>query len=231
MPETKNSIGYNLKWFTIAIITLVIIFGGIFWYISGLRKQEQAQIQVNIDKTVIIQKVQKLSKLETVDQTMQRDIQIEINSGDLKFFDVTLLQNKRTQKVAATGTVIAGVDLNKLSSDNIKVVNNEVTINLPTPEVFNVNIIEDKTTILRDDLTLLFRLQDILNNSKRVELNDILQQQVIKQIKNGLVDAACKDNILDKAGENSKSTISDLLKNTGYKSVTVNYTAPQNCSL
>jgi len=231
MPETKNSIGYNLKWFTLAIITLAIIFGGIFWYTTSLRKQEQAQIQVNIDKTVIVQKVQKLSKLETIDQTMQRDIQIEINSGDLKFFDVTLLQNKRTQKVAATGTVTAGVDLNKLSSDNIKVVNNEVTVDLPAPEIFNVNIIEDKTTILKDDLTLLFRLQDILNNSKRVELNDILQQQVIKQIKNGLVDAACQDNILDKAGENSKSTISDLLKNSGYKTVTVNYTAPQNCNL
>jgi hypothetical protein len=232
MSEPKSNLGYNLKWFTILIITVAIIFTGLFFYISYLRDhQNQSQVNVNIDKTVIVQKVQNLSKLETVDQTLQRDVQIQINSSDLTLFGVTLLQSSRTQKIAATGTVTAGVDLSKISSDDIKVQNGQINISLPSPEILNVNIDEDKTTVLKDDMTLLFKLQDLVNDSTRTQLNDLLEQQVIKQIKAGLVDGACQNDILTTAGENSKSTIINLLKSSGYNDVVVNYAAPQTCSL
>jgi hypothetical protein len=230
MFQKSDGLAASLKWITILIITVTLIFTGTLFYRNFQKdKDNSAKVTITIDKTVIVQKVQKLSRLETVNQTMQRDVEIKIDAGALNFFNVPLLENSRIQKIAVTGTVSAGVDLNKLDQDSIKNQDGKVTVALPSPEVFNVNIIEDKTTILKDDLTLLFKFQDVLNDTRRRELNELLQQQVLKQTKKALVDAACQDDILVKAGENSKTVIQDFLFTSGYKNIEASYTTPTEC--
>jgi hypothetical protein len=230
MFQKSNQFASYLKWITILVITITLIITGFLLYNTFQKNNDNtAKVTVTIDKTVIVQKVQKLSRLETVNQTMQRDVEIKIDAGALNFFNVPLLENIRNQKIAVTGTVSAGVDLNKLNSDSIKNQDGKVTVALPSPQVFNVNIIEDKTTILKDDLTLLFKLQDVLNDTRRREFNELLQQQVIKQTKKALVDAACQDDILVKAGENAKTVIQDFLFTSGYKNIEASYTTPTDC--
>ncbi|MEM1312448.1 MAG: DUF4230 domain-containing protein [Patescibacteria group bacterium] len=232
MSSNSQSLGSTLKWFTILIIVFVLIVGGVLVY-TRIQQQnnDEAKVTVVVDKTVIVQRVKKLSRLETVSQTMQRDIEVQIDAGALNFFNVPLFENTRVQKIAVTGSVTAGVDLNQLSQESIKNQEGKVTVDLPQSQVFNVNIIEDKTTILQDDLTLLFKFQDVLNDNRRREFNQLLQQQVIKQAKAALVDAACEDNILVKAGENSKTIIEELLFTSGYNDVEANYRVGEECGL
>ncbi len=225
-----NSLGNALKWLCILLLIIIFGVGAFMFYTSYIKnKNSDPKVKVNLDKIVIINKVQNLSRLETVSQTLQRDIEIELDLGDLKIFDFTLLENRRNQKIAVTGSVTAGIDLRNFNQENVKIEDKTLKMDLKSPEIFNVNIIEDKTSLLKDDLSLLFRLRENLDNTKRREINEYLQKQIIKQSKLALVEAACENKILDQAGENGKKNIGELFKNSAYEKVEVNFAAPSTC--
>ena len=214
-----------------SITAVFVILGVIFIYqFFNNNSKKDNQINVTIDKTVIVQKVKSLNKLETVEELIQRDIIVELDLGKLDFFGVTSFESKRSQKVAVTGSIIAGVDLGKIDPNKVKFDESKgsLEIELPTPEILNISINEDKTTVLRDDLTNLYRLQT-LDSTKRKDLNEQLQKQVIKQSREALRDGACNDDILNKAGNNATKSISNLFSFSNISNVKITYAFATEC--
>jgi len=218
--------------FIVGIIIGSLTVGGVYWYIQSAQSQKKSdQATVQYDKVAIIQAVQKQSRLETVTETVQRNVKISLDLGSFSIFNVPLLENKREQEIAATVRIGAGVDLSKLNEQEVKVTDNNVTINLPKPTIFYAEIVEDKTDLVKDDVTFLFQFQTFINQSQRESLNKYLLQQIIKQSKQATVEVACADNILDKANANAINSVQSLLESSGVKNVKVTSQKSEVCEL
>jgi hypothetical protein len=207
-----------MKYLNYALIIILIIFatlGVYFVYdlVSPRSISGQQQISVTIDKTAILEKVKNISELKTIQMTFQRDIEIELDLGNvtLPLTNIVIGENKRTQDIAVTGTVEAGVDLGELNEDRVSVdsTTGTVTIQLPPAKILNVSIDEDKTRTLNDDLTLFFRLQN-LDQDRQRELNEELYDQVVKQSRTALVISACEADVLEVATTNARADINNL---------------------
>jgi hypothetical protein len=218
--------------YVIIIFILIFAAGGAFFVYNSIRGNLSSQetVNVNIDETVILQEVQDLSSLQVVNMIFQRDIEVELDLGNLEIAGLVLAENKRKTDVAVTGSVAAFVDLSKIQEGDIDLDSeaDSLSLTIPAPELGIVQIDEDKTRTLRDDLTLLFQIEN-LNNNRRIELNELLNDQVIKQSETALKDAACDSDILGKARENAQAEVERLFLFSGLDEVNVTVTEPEGC--
>lgn len=219
----------NLQAFLITTV-IVILLGVAIFLGFNWNKQNQNTVNVKLDKTVIVQKIQNIAKLETVEMTIQRDLTIELDAGGLSFFGTEVFNDKATTEYAVTGTVIAGIDLSGLNNDQVILENEskKLTLTLPASQILAISINEDKTKITKQDFSALFNIKN-LSPARRQEMQDIMQRQALKQSREALRDGACSDNILAKASDNAKETIKNLFLFADIEEVVVNVTASGNC--
>lgn len=215
----------------IASIFLII---GIILTIIWIKIDKNDEVVVEIDKTVIVQKIQKKNVLETVKETSRRDLKITLNDGDFTAFGITILENKRTQELSIVGSVSAGVDLSKVDENSISISDDKktLTIKLPEPEITHVEISSDND-LLDDRSTLLFKLSNLTNDEKR-KITEKLYNLSIENGKKALVDAACKDseshtNILKQANQNAKEAIEDFFGILVFDKIEVITTESNSC--
>ncbi len=221
-------------WKILALGVIIgLLFGaGLYFYFSNTKQKNQDLSTSEFDKIAIIQAVQKQNRLETITTTVQRNFTITLDLGDFSIFNVPILQNKRQQEISATAKVGAGVDLSKLTEKEVLIAQDgTVNITLPAAEIFYADIVEDKTDLIKDDTTLLFQFQIFLNKDQKDALNGYLLQQVIKQSKQATSQAACADNILDKANKNAQESITNLLAYSGIKKVNIITQKANECKI
>ncbi len=242
-PQNKTTDFFSnwrqrLNIITTIILTVLVVLSVLFVWQNFFQNNSQTnssknrdQFTVVIDKMVILQEVQALERLETVRQTMQREVEVTIDLGDLAVFGHTILENKRTQKFSITGYVIAGIDLSGFSSEDIELDTDtkKIKINIPAPEIFDANILEDQTRILQERITVLYNLET-LNPDRRKELNEQLLQLVIRESKKSLVNAACESNILELAEQNASQSMQKLFGSIIQENFIIETTSAQNCS-
>jgi len=226
----------NFNKFQSFILVLSVIFLGILGYFvysffSSGSDIQSAETIVKYDKVAIIEKVQSQNKLQTASQTIQRDVNITLDLGEFQIFGLTILENQKTQTVAITGEVVAGLDLSKIDESDIIIDQDKktLTIILPESEIFGVNILEDKTRVLREDATQLFNLKTSISSDLRRDVNDTFQRQVIKQAKLSLTDASCQNGILVQANENGNENLENLFQNFEFEEVIIQTNNPQEC--
>lgn len=221
----------SLRYIFVLIIVVLVLVASLVIYFSFFGKQDSKQVQVVIDKTVIVEKVKELSKLQSLEMLIQRDLQVTIDLGSLNLLGFNI-PSSRTQKIYATGKVIAGTDFSKIDTNkvNFDKTSNKVSLELPAPEILAIIIDEDKTTVLRDDLTILFQIQNFISG-KKDELNQELQRQVVKQTKTALLDGACTDNILDKSSEKTKQSVKHLFTFASVSEVDISVASGANCQM
>lgn len=219
----------NLQVFLVTLLIAGFIGAAIFLGFSW-NKQNENTVKVTLDKTVIVQKVQNIAKLQTIEMTVQRDLKVELDAGGLSFFGTEVFNDKATTEYAVTGSIIAGVDLKNLQPDQVVLENDskKLTITLPASQILAININEDKTKIINQDFTALFNIKN-LSPSRRQEMQDLMQRQALKQSKEALRDGACTDNILDKANQNAKDIIKNLFLFADLEAVIVNVNTATNC--
>jgi hypothetical protein len=104
------------------------------------------------DPVTIVREVQSLARLETIQYTVEKVITAEINQGVF----VPLFGDKLL--FVAHGYVIAGVDLSKLSTDELDITDNKLTIKLPDAEVFVATLNNDESYIYDRTTGLLGRV-------------------------------------------------------------------------
>jgi uncharacterized protein DUF4230 len=154
----------------------------------------------------VIRQIRSLSRLETVSYKIEKVITAESGEGAFAFLSGDKLL------LIAEGEVIAGIDLGRLGDNDVDVIDNAVTVTLPSSEIF-VATLDNQNTRVYDRQTGLLGPQ--------IDLETLARRQAEAVI----LDAAIKDGILDTAQKNGEQVIQKLLEALGFENITIT-TAP-----
>ena len=156
------------------------------------------------DPVVIINEIQSLARLETIQYTIEKVITAELGQGAFKF----LLGDRLL--FVAHGYVIAGIDLEKLNLEDIKIKGDAVYIDLPSPEIFVATLDNDKSYVYDREKGILSKGDPNLETETR----KVAEEEIRK--------AAVEDGILKIAGENAENYLRTLITALGYDRVIFN---------
>jgi hypothetical protein len=152
---------------------------------------------------VVVEGIQDLNQLATVRWRESVIVARESGGTDLEQF----LAGEKVLLVAA-GDVEAGVDLESLGRDDVRVSGETVTIRLPEPEILSVSLDEEATGVYdRDFGPLNVRPDDDLVEQARAAALDRLEQ------------TARDEDILEQAEQNAENGIRAFVTSLGFEEV------------
>ena len=199
-------------WILLLIIVAVLAIAN-YIFVQGVREVTQPVVQLRDDlatqvsrlfnptptvlpdPVTIVREVRALARLETIQYTVEKVIIAETGQGPFGFlFGDRLL-------LVAHGMVIAGVDLGKITPDDIWVDESErVFIQLPSPEIFVATLDNEKSYIYDRDRGLLTRGD--------VNLESTARQAAEEEIRR----AALEDGILEQAQINAENYLYRMMR-------------------
>jgi hypothetical protein len=153
------------------------------------------------DPVTIVHQVRSLARLETIQYTVEKIITAESGQGPFGFF----LGDRLI--FVAHGTVIAGIDLEKLSPDDLRAEDGVLYVNLPDAEVLNYSLDNEKSYIYDRETGVFTRG----NQQLETEARQAAEQEILN--------AALEDGILDQALVNAEAYMLRLLLNLGFQDV------------
>lgn len=155
----------------------------------------------------VVQGIHRLNDLATVKYTTQVLVTEEENT---EIFRQPLPEFLTGEKLllVAVGEVDAGVDLDELKPDDVRVVGDTVMIDLPDARILDSSLDEDKTRLYDRDRGLF-----------RIRGNDELIEEARRDAEYRMVEAARENGILDKAQNNAQASIRTLVTSLGYDEV------------
>jgi hypothetical protein len=154
------------------------------------------------DPVTVVREVRSLSRLETVQYTVEKVITAETNQGPFGFlFGDRLL-------LVAHGTVVAGIDLGRLGEGDIRIdPQGAVYMVIPAAEVFVATLDNDKSYVYHRETGILAGgTKDLESAARKAAQEEILQ-------------AALEDGILATADVNGKAYLQRFLTSLGLRSV------------
>jgi hypothetical protein len=156
--------------------------------------------------------VKDLARLESASFHMERVIDLTDKQSML----FGLVQSEDAILLVAVANVSAGVDLQKLSANDITVdtAKKSVKLRLPAPEVFHAELDNDKTYVHTRHTGALATRKENLETRARQEAE------------RSLTDAALQAGILARASENAKRAVEALVRGLGYQQVEVSVNSP-----
>lgn len=153
------------------------------------------------DPITILREVRVLARLETIQYTVEKVITAESGQGSLGFlFGDRLL-------FVAHGVVIAGIDMQKLQPEDLRLEDGVLYVTLPEPEVFIATLDNQKSYVYDRDTGALTHGDQNLETSARA----VAEQEIEK--------AAIEDGILDQARTNAENYLYSLFVSLGYQEV------------
>jgi hypothetical protein len=158
------------------------------------------------DPVTIITDVQALARLETIRYTVEKVVTAEVNQGVLgPLFGDRLL-------FVAHGYVIAGIDMSKMTAQDLWLDGEVLNVRLPKTEVLVATLDNDKSYVY-DRQTGLFTHGD---PTLETQVRQVAEQEILK--------AAIDDGVLDQATTNAQTYLHWFFESLGYKQV--NFVAP-----
>jgi hypothetical protein len=153
------------------------------------------------DPVTIIDEVQALARLETIRYTVEKVITAETNQGALAaLFGDRLL-------FVAHGYVIAGIDMQKIKAEDLRLDGNVLNVRLPAAEVLVASLDNEKSYVY-DRQTGLFTQGD---PTLETQARQVAEQEILK--------AAIEDGILDTASTNAQTYLRWFFETLGYKQI------------
>lgn len=153
------------------------------------------------DPVTIIRDVRSLARLETIQYSVEKVITAETGQGVFsQLFGDRLL-------FVARGYVIAGIDMNKLSPEDLTLKDGVLYVRLPEPEVFVATLDNDKSYVYDRD-TGLFTKGDV---NLETAARRVAEDEIGK--------AALEDGILNLARTNGENYLYRLFRQLGYPEV------------
>jgi hypothetical protein len=153
-----------------------------------------------------VQGIRRLNELATAKMTAQVVVPKE---ETVRIFGQNMPEFLVGQKVLliARGEVEAGIDLDELHQEDVKVHGKKVTINLPEAQILDASLDEDKTRLYDWDRGILIKGDYTLVEEARREAVDRIEA------------AAKDDDIVEKAQNNAEDSIREFLTSLGYEKV------------
>jgi hypothetical protein len=152
---------------------------------------------------VVVEGIQDLNQLATV--RWKESVIVTRESGGTELEQI--LSGERVLLVAA-GDVEAGVRLEDLGQDDVRVNGETVTIRLPEPEILSVSLDEEKTRVYDRDLGLL-----------NIRPDDDLVEEARDAAVDRIEEAARDEDILDQAEQNAEDSIRAFATSLGFEDV------------
>jgi hypothetical protein len=153
------------------------------------------------DPVTIVRDVRTLSRLETIQYTLEKIITADRGGGSFEF----LFGDKLI--FVAHGVVIAGVDLSQLDDQDLSIQGGVLQVQLPGAEIFLTTLDNDKSYVYDRETGLLTKGDINLETAARQAAEDAIEE------------AALEDGILDQAQQNAEAYLYRLLRNLGYPDV------------
>jgi hypothetical protein len=153
------------------------------------------------DPITIIHEVRSLARLETLQYSIEKIITADSGQGDWGF----LFGDKLI--FVAHGRVIAGIDLEKIKTEDIRFEKDVLHMKLPEAELFSVALDNEKSYVY-DRETGIF-------TSGNVNLETLARQSAEEEIRK----AALEDGILEQAKMNGENFLIRLVRSLGYDEV------------
>jgi len=150
------------------------------------------------DPVTIISDVHALARLETIQYSVEKVITAETGQGTFAF----LFQDKLL--FVAHGTVIAGIDLDKLKPEDMKMVNGVLNVRLPQAEIFVATLDNNKSYVYSRDTGVL--------TQQTKDLETLARQSAEEEIRK----AALEDGILNLAQQNAEAYLTKFFGALGY---------------
>jgi hypothetical protein len=139
------------------------------------------------DPVTIITDVHALARLETIHYSVEKVITGETGQGTMGFlFGDKLL-------FVAHGFVIAGIDMDKLRPEDMRMVNGVLNVRLPQAEIFVASLDNDKSYVYSRDTGVL--------TNQTTDLETLVRQTAEEEIRK----AALEDGILEQAQLNAET--------------------------
>lgn len=153
------------------------------------------------DPVTIIHSVRSIARLETIQYSVEKVITAESGQGAFGFlFGDRLL-------LVAHGVVIAGVDLEKLSPQDLRLENGVLYMRLPEAEIFIATLDNAKTYVYDRETGVLTKG----NIQLETEARRAAEEEIRK--------AALEDGILTQANRNAQAYLLRLFLQLGYRDV------------
>ncbi len=153
------------------------------------------------DPVTIINEVRGLARLETIQYSVEKIITADSGQEVLtKLFGDRLL-------FVAHGVVIAGVDLNKMTVEDLQLRNGVLTVSLPDAEVFIATLDNEKSYVYDRQTGIFTRGEQDLETLAR----QAAEEEILK--------AAQEDGILSQARLNGEVYLESLFESLGYDEV------------
>ncbi len=172
---------------------------------SNAALQTQVSVLMNPTPTIIpdpvtyIRDVQALARLETIQYSVEKVITAEVAQGSFDFlFGDRLL-------FVAHGIVIAGIDLSKLTPQDMAYQNGILYMRLPPAEVFIATLDNERSYVYTRETGILTK--------QTVDLETLARQRAEDEIKK----AAVEDGILTLAQQNGEVFLDKFFDAIGFK--------------
>ena len=184
------------------LVSVLVVRAGVWNPFAHLLKDRGMAIDTS--STSVVDKIRQLSRLETVDYSIDKIVEGDRQSSVLPSFlagDKLLL--------VAHGEVIAGVDLSQLDKRDVRVDGDTVHVRLPAPQILVTRVDNARTRVYSRTTGLL------------VPPDPDLESQVRQAAEQEITKAALEDGILDKSRQNARVEITGLLYALGFHTADV----------
>jgi len=219
-----NSNRSSFPWTLLILAILVVAVSGAAWYLAvSLRNQvsntlsplQQTNNAISTqiasllhptptvipDPVTIIREVQSLARLETIQYTVEKVITAEVNQGLFgPLFGDRLL-------FVAHGTVIAGIDMDKIETSDLWLEEDVLKVRLPSAEIFSASLNNEQSYVYDRDTGMFTKG----NPQLETEARRAAEQEILK--------AAQLDGILEQAQMNAEVYLERLFNSLGYLKV------------
>lgn len=162
-------------------------------------------LSLDVSQPVVVSRIQRLERLETVTYTMDKVVEGERTNSILPDF---LVGDKLLLLVH--GQAIAGVDLTQLKSSDVGVRGKTVSVHLPPAQLF-ITALDDSRTRVFSRSTGWF-----------IQADPNLESEVRARAEQDLGASALAAGILYTAHNNAASTLTKLLLGLGFEQVQIN---------
>lgn len=168
-----------------------------FWSILTGRS-----IQFDVSQPTVVNRIQNLQRLETVQYTMDKVVTGQHSSAIFPDF----LAGDRLL-LLVHGEVVAGIDFSALQSRDVAVHGREIHLHVPAAQLFSTRLDNSKTRVYSRQTGLL------------VPVDPNLETEVRQQAEHDLEQSALGDGILNTAQQNARSTLTSMLNALGFQRI------------
>jgi hypothetical protein len=153
------------------------------------------------DPVTYISEVRALARLETIQYSVEKVITAEIGQGTFNF----LFGDKMI--FVAHGVVIAGIDMQKMGPEDLRVENGVLYVTLPPAEIFIATLDNQKSYVYDRETGFLSKGVQDLETMARQSAEDEIRR------------AALEDGILQQAQTNAENYLYRFFQSLGYDNV------------